>query len=326
WSRVENSLPGSGTSVPIPDVGDGRYHLVDDIGSWWGSDDGLSWSRESVPETYAGAQFLGVPWRPLPAGEELWVRAQDATGTETYFRRVGPAWIPVDLGAVAPAASFADRPAIEVISRDGITLVLLGDTEVRIDDGSGFRSIDAPWPDRGPGNSDWWSSDLGFVAGRFMVLIVDDVDPVAWLSSDGTEWESIESLGFGSSADDLWGDETRLFVNVDDGYGRHEPYPVWTSANGSDWQPVEFGSVTHNIDFNRDGGSGFQAGTGWVMNVKRANPWTTFHQIWLSEDGSIWEPVPMELHDVARDRGTFIVDDTVFHRNSQFLTVGRLQD
>jgi hypothetical protein len=325
WSRVERSVPLFG--MPIPSLGDRRYHLVDQTGIWWVSEDGLGWSRESVPEKYVSAPFLGIPWAALPAGDEEWVRTQDATGTEIYFRRVEGSWVQVDLGDPAPTTSFAEGPAIEVTSRGGITVALLGDTEVRIDDGSGFRSIEVPWPDRDPRDlSGWWSSDLGWVAGRFVVLIGDDVDPVAWLSADGLEWDSIGSLGFTSSAYDMWGDETRLFVNVEDGYGRNEPFPVWTSDDGRDWQPVEFGSMTHDIGVSGDWGSGFRAGAVWVMSVIRANPWRAFHQIWMSGDGSVWEPVPLAVQFGRSDRGVFIVDHTVFHRDSRFLTVGRLED
>jgi hypothetical protein len=169
-----------------------------------------------------------------------------------------------------------------------------------VDDGAGYRVVEAPWRDL----ADTLLVNVAAGPGGFIAIAVDSVDAhtgdgkpllYTWRSSDGEVWEEIGSP-VSISADiapfaDLQGDDDEVFMVL---YDHHNLRPRLWRLNESGWQQVEGVRLDH-----MGGGMGTgpnRVGPGWALvafHDPGSFPEETVCQVWVSPDGADWEQVPV---------------------------------
>lgn len=126
-------------------------------------------------------------------------------------------------------------------------------------------------------------------------------EPVLWISADGKDWvRTTDTSPFGEGAyvfDLAWRDG--LFVAVG-GIGYNTPM-VWTSPDGSSWEPFDRLVWPDEIDL-----TDVEAGAvGWVVVGVPRNG--SRRVGWFSPDGACWEPLP----EGVAGRGVSVGDDLI---------------
>lgn len=243
--------------------------------------------------------YEGVDWEPL-YGEYLETRWDPERGTVELVR---DSEVVDELLAVAlsTAVEFRDPDDGELVLRinlppevhsshvlDGKVWLLL------VDEGDGFRLTSPPWE-----AFTFDDADIVWGGGGFLLMVNNeslmpqrvptDAGPFAWRSADGFNWDFLGSAGLPASiwADSLNGDGSRLFVSEPSGFGGSAPPSrLWTSLDGSQWQPLSgFGNDLYEVT---------KTSFGWMLPTIRTTRSDGEHvEVWVSEDGLDWASVPM---------------------------------
>lgn len=123
--------------------------------------------------------------------------------------------------------------------------------------------------------------------GRLMVVYSQSGGTLAWASSDGMAWASVD-LGIDAMVEDVaQGPQGYVMVGVEQGLGSGERWQVWNSADGLDWslvrdEPSESGVQLAGVDA---GPEGFV-----VVGARRIGLDRPY--ILASSDGVTWHEAP----------------------------------
>ena len=229
-------------------------------------------------------------------------------------------WKPAANSGVGAASDFE-----EVASRDGV-LVAVGRGGENDDpyiwtssDGSTWSV--ATWT-ANPEENIWFSAVTATHSG-FVVVGTDSQAPngVAYLSTDGTNWERVDSDAFIGRYLDRVSTSGSNYVVFTEAAGGQEASVITSADGGHSWQVADTPSASHVasglLDVTQDGTS-IWALAGEMTGTSRASL-----ELWRSNDGTTWELVgdirgtdDAERAWLAQGPGGFSVIASRYHHNT----------